>query len=123
MLSLSNFENKKGYIVLARIGRFFTKLVWIITVLFVILAGIKVFIYRYNHPSEQQSKNQGLDVKSGKEFEKQFKELEKFTEEREKAKRTQKPIEKRKPEANNSNIKPKNMLLKKFNENYNFDGA
>lgn len=108
---------------LAKIGRFFTKLVWIITVLFVVLAGIKVFIYRYNHPSEQQSKNQGLDVKSGKEFEKQFKELEKFTEEREKAKRTQKPIEKRKPEANNSNIKPKNMLLKKFNENYNFDGA
>ena len=128
MLSLSNFENKKGYIVLARIGRFFTKLVWIITVLFVVLAGIKVFIYRYNHPSEQQSKTQGLDVKSGKEFEKQFKELEKFTEEREKAKKAQKqekqPVkpEARKPEANNS-TKDKNMLLKLFDEKYNFDGA
>lgn len=108
---------------LAKIGKFFTKLAWIITILFVILAGIKVFIYHYNHPSEQQSKNQGLDVKSGEAFKKQFKELEQFTEEREKAKRTQKPIEKRKPEANNSNIKPQNMLLKKFNENYNFDGA
>lgn len=110
---------------LARIGKFFTKLVWFITVLFVILVGIKVFIYRYNHPSEQQSKNQGLDVKSGKEFEKQFKELEKFTEEREKAKKqgnqSIKP-ESRKPEANNS-IKDKNMLLKRFNESYNFDGA
>lgn len=125
MLSLSNFENKKGYIVLARIGRFFTKLVWIITVLFVVLAGIKVFIYRYNHPSEQQSKNQGLDVKSGEAFKKQFKELEKFTEEREKAKKAQKQEKqpaKQKPEANNS-VKPKNMLLKKFDENYNFDGA
>lgn len=122
MLSLSNFENKKGYIVLARIGRFFTKLVWIITVLFVVLAVIKVFIYRYNHPSEQQSKNQGLDVKSGKEFDKQFKELEQFMDEREKAKKTQKPVEAKKPEANNS-IKDKNMLLKKFDEKYNFDGA
>ena len=108
---------------LARIGRFFTKLVWIITVLFVVLAGIKVFVYRQNHQVSQQSQTQGLDVKSGEAFKKQFKELEQFTEEREKAKRTQKPIEKRKPEANNSNIKPKNMLLKKFNENYNFDGA
>lgn len=107
---------------LAKIGRFFTKLVWIITVLFVVLAGIKVFIYRYNHPSEQQSKNQGLDVKSGKEFEKQFKELEQFMDDREKAKKIQKPAEARKPEANNS-IKDKNMLLKKFDENYNFDGA
>jgi hypothetical protein len=109
--------------VLARIGRFFTKLVWIITVLFVVLAGIKVFIYRYNHPSEQQSKNQGLDVKSGEAFKKQFKELEQFTEEREKAKKQEKQPAKQKPEANNSSIKPKNMLLKKFDEKYNFDGA
>lgn len=108
---------------LAKIGKFFTKLVWVITVLFVILAGIKVFVYRYNHPSEQQSKNQGLDVKSGKEFEKQFKELEKFSEEREKAKKQEKQPAKQKPEANNSSIKPKNMLLKRFNESYNFDGA
>ena len=107
---------------LAKIGKFFTKLVWFITVLFVVLAGIKVFIYRYNHPSEQQSQTQGLDVKSGKEFDKQFKELEQFMDEREKAKKTQKPVEARKPEANNS-IKDKNMLLKKFDENYNFDGA
>lgn len=125
MLSLSNFENKKGYIVLARIGRFFTKLVWIITVLFVVLAGIKVFIYRYNHPSEQQSKNQGLDVKSGEAFKKQFKELEQFTEEREKAKKQRnqsiKP-EARKPEANSSK-KEQNELLKRFDEKYNFDGA
>ena len=110
---------------LAKIGRFFTKLVWIITVLFVVLAGIKVFIYRYNHPSEQQSKNQGLDVKSGEAFKKQFKELEQFTEEREKAKKqgnqSIKP-ESRKPEANNS-TKDKNMLLKLFDEKYNFDGA
>lgn len=122
MLSLSNFENKKGYIVLARIGRFFTKLVWIITFLFVVLAGIKVFIYRQNHQVSQQPEHQGLDVKSGKEFEKQFKELEKFTEEREKAKKQEKQPAKQKPEANNS-IKDKNMLLKKFDENYNFDGA
>ena len=74
---------------LARIGKFFTKLVWFITVLFVILAGIKVFIYRYNHHSEQQSKNQGLDVKSGEAFKKQFKELEKFSEERETACKTE----------------------------------
>lgn len=125
MLYLSNFESKKGYIVLARIGRFFTKLVWIITVLFVVLAGIKVFIYRYNHPSEQQSKTQGLDVKSGEAFKKQFKELEEFTNEREKAKKqgnqSIKP-ESRKPEANNS-TKDKNMLLKLFDEKYNFDGA
>lgn len=122
MLSLSNFENKKGYIVLARIGRFFTKLVWIITVLFVILAGIKVFVYRQNHQVSQQPQTQNLDVKSGKEFDKQFKELEQFMDEREKAKKTQKPVEARKPEANNS-IKDKNILLKRFNENYNFDGA
>lgn len=108
---------------LARIGKFFTKMVWFITILFIILTGIKVFIYRQNHQVSQQPQTQNLDVKSGKEFDKQFKELEQFMDEREKAKRTQKPIEKRKPEANNSNIKPKNMLLKKFNENYNFDGA
>lgn len=110
---------------LAKIGKFFTKLVWFITILFVILAGIKVFVYRYNHPSEQQSQNQGLDVKSGEAFKKQFKELEKFTEEREKAKKQEKqPIkpESRKPEANNS-TKDKNMLLKLFDEKYNFDGA
>ena len=122
MLSLSNFENKKGYIVLARIGKFFTKIIWFITVLFVILAGIKVFIYRQNHQVSQQPQTQNLDVKSGKEFDKQFKELEQFMDEREKAKKTQKPVEARKPEANNS-IKDKNMLLKKFDENYNFDGA
>lgn len=107
---------------LAKIGKFFTKMIWFITVLFVILAGIKVFIYRYNHPSEQQSKNQGLDVKSGEAFKKQFKELEQFTEEREKAKKQEKQPAKQKPEANNS-VKPKNMLLKRFNESYNFDGA
>ena len=122
MLSLSNFENKKGYIVLARIGRFFTKLVWIITVLFIVLAGIKVFVYRQNHQVSQQPQTQNLDVKSGKEFDKQFKELEQFMDEREKAKKTQKPVEARKPEANNS-IKDKNMLLKLFDEKYNFDGA
>lgn len=107
---------------LAKIGKFFTKLVWFITVLFVVLAGIKVFIYRYNHPSEQQSQTQGLDVKSGEAFKKQFKELEKFSEEREKAKKQEKQPAKQKPEANNS-VKPKNMLLKRFNEKYNFDGA
>jgi hypothetical protein len=107
---------------LAKIGKFFTKLVWFITVLFVVLAGIKVFIYRYNHPSEQQSQTQGLDVKSGEAFKKQFKELEKFSEEREKAKKQEKQPAKQKPEANNS-VKPKNMLLKRFNESYNFDGA
>lgn len=108
---------------LAKIGKFFTKLVWVITVLFVVLSGIKVFVYHYNHSSEQQSKNQGLDVKSGKEFDKQFKELEQFWDEREKAKKEEKqPTELKKPEVNNS-IKDKNMLLKKFNESYNFDGA
>ena len=108
---------------LAKIGRFFTKLVWTITILFVILAGVKVFIYREKHQVSQQPQTQGLDVKSGEAFKKQFKELEQFTEEREKAKKIQKqPIEKRKPEANNS-TKPTNMLLKKFDEKYNFDGA
>lgn len=109
---------------LAKIGRFFTKLVWFITVLFVILAGIKVFVYRQNHQVSQQPQTQGLDVKSGKEFDKQFKELEKFMDEREKAKKIEKqPTQVKKPEANNSSIKPKNMLLKRFNESYNFDGA
>ena len=110
---------------LAKIGKFFTKLVWIITVLFVILAGIKVFVYRQNHQVSQQSQTQGLDVKSGEAFKKQFKELEEFTNEREKAKKqgnqSIKP-ESRKPEANNS-TKDKNMLLKLFDEKYNFDGA
>jgi hypothetical protein len=110
---------------LARIGKFFTKLVWIITVLFVVLAGIKVFVYRQNHQVSQQSQTQGLDVKSGEAFKKQFKELEKFSEEREKAKKQEKQPAKpeaRKPEANNS-TKDKNMLLKLFDEKYNFDGA
>lgn len=106
----------------AKIGKFFTKLVWIITVLFVILAGIKVFVYRQNHQVSQQPQTKNLDVKSGKEFDKQFKELEKYMDDREKAKKTQKPAEKQKPEANNS-VKPKNMLLKRFDEKYNFDGA
>ena len=122
MLYLSNFESKKGYIVLAKIGKFFTKMVWFITILFIILTGIKVFIYRQNHQVSQQPQTQGLDVKSGKEFDKQFKELVQFMDDREKAKKIQKPAEARKPEANNS-IKDKNMLLKKFDENYNFDGA
>ena len=96
---------------LARIGRFFTKLVWIITVLFIILTGIKVFIYRQNHQVSQQPQTQGLDVKSGKEFDKQFKELEQFMDDREKAKKTEKqPTEIKKPEANNS-IKNKNIEL------------
>lgn len=110
---------------LAKIGKFFTKMIWFITILFVILAGIKVFVYRQNHQVSQQPQTQGLDVKSGKEFEKQFKELEKFTEEREKAKKAQKQEKqpaKQKPEANNS-TKDKNMLLKRFDESYNFDGA
>ena len=95
---------------------------WFITILFVILAGVKVFIYRQNHQVSQQPQTQGLDVKSGEAFKKQFKELEQFMDEREKAKKIQKPVEAKKPEANNS-IKDKNMLLKKFDENYNFDGA
>lgn len=107
---------------LAKIGRFFTKLVWTITIFFVILAGVKVFVYRQNHQVSQQPQTQGLDVKSGEAFKKQFQELEQFTEEREKAKKNQKPVAKQKPEANNS-VKPKNMLLKRFNESYNFDGA
>lgn len=107
---------------LAKIGKFFTKMIWFITVLFVVLAGIKVFVYRQNHQVSQQSQTQGLDVKSGKEFDKQFKELEQFMDEREKAKKQSIKPEVRKPEANNS-VKPKNMLLKRFNENYNFDGA
>ena len=98
-------------------------MIWFITILFVILGFVKVYLYHYKPQQQSQLDHQGLDIKSGEAFKKQFKELEQFTEEREKAKRTQKPIEKRKPEANNSNIKPKNMLLKRFNESYNFDGA
>jgi hypothetical protein len=110
--------------VLAKIGKFFTKMIWFITILFVILGFVKVYFYHYKHTPQQQSQidHQGLDVKSGKEFDKQFKELEQFMDEREKAKKTQKPVEAKKPEANNS-IKDKNMLLKKFDEKYNFDGA
>ena len=122
MLYLSNFEIKKGYIVLAKIGIFFTKMVWFITILFIILTGIKVFIYRQNHQVSQQPQTQGLDVKSGKEFDKQFKELEQFMDDREKAKKQEKQPAKQKPEANNS-TKDKNMLLKRFDEKYNFDGA
>jgi hypothetical protein len=107
---------------LARIGKFFTKLVWTITILFVILAGVKVFIYRQNHQVSQQSQTQGLDVKSGEAFKKQFKELEKFSEEREKAKKQEKQPAKQKPEANSSK-KEQNELLKRFDEKYNFDGA
>ena len=110
---------------LAKIGRFFTKLVWTITILFVILGFIKVYFYHYKHTPQQQSQidHQGLDVKSGKEFDKQFKELEKFMDDREKAKKQgNQSTQKQKPEANNS-VKPKNMLLRKFDEKYNFDGA
>lgn len=110
---------------LAKIGKFFTKMIWFITILFVILGFVKVYFYHYKPQQQSQLDHQGLDIKSGKEFEKQFKELEKFTEEREKAKKAQKQEKqpaKQKPEANNS-VKPKNMLLKKFDEKYNFDGA
>ena len=96
---------------LAKIGKFFTKLVWFITILLVILAGIEVFIYSQDHQVSQQPQTQGLDVKSGKEFDKQFKELEQFMDDREKAKKTEKqPTEIKKPEANNS-IKNKNIEL------------
>lgn len=108
---------------LARIGKFLTKLVWFITILFVILGFIKVYFYHYKPQQQSQLDHQGLDVKSGEAFKKQFKELEKFSEEREKAKKQEKQPAKQKPEANNSSIKPKNMLLKRFNESYNFDGA
>ena len=107
---------------LAKIGKFFTKMIWFITILFVILGFVKVYFYHYKPQQQSQLDHQGLDVKSGKEFDKQFKELEQFMDDREKAKKIQKPAEARKPEANNS-IKDKNMLLKKFDENYNFDGA
>ena len=107
---------------LAKIGKFFTKMIWFITILFVILGFVKVYLYHYKPQQQSQLDHQGLDVKSGKEFDKQFQELEKFMDDREKAKKTQKPVEAKKPEANNS-IKDKNMLLKKFDENYNFDGA
>lgn len=106
----------------AKIWKIFVKLIWTILVLIILIGCLKVFIYRQNHQVSQQPQTQGLDVKSGKEFDKQFKELEQFMDEREKAKKIQRPAEARKPEANNS-IKDKNMLLKKFDENYNFDGA
>lgn len=107
---------------LAKIGKFFTKMIWFITILFVILGFIKVYFYHYKPQEQSQLDHQGLDIKSGEAFKKQFKELEKFTEEREKAKKQEKQPAKQKPEANNS-VKPKNMLLKRFNESYNFDGA
>lgn len=107
---------------LAKIWKIFVKLIWTILVLIILIGCLKVFIYRQNHQVSQQPQTQGLDVKSGKEFDKQFKELEKFMDDREKAKKQEKQPAKQKPEANNS-IKNKNMLLKKFDENYNFDGA
>lgn len=107
---------------LAKIGKFFTKMIWFITILFVILGFVKVYFYHYKPQQQSQLDHQGLDVKSGEAFKKQFKELEQFTEEREKAKKQEKQPAKQKPEANNS-IKDKNMLLKKFDEKYNFDGA
>lgn len=107
---------------LAKIGNFFTKMIWFITILFVILGFVKVYFYHYKPQQQSQLNHQGLDVKSGEAFKKQFKELEQFTEEREKAKKQEKQPAKQKPEANNS-VKPKNMLLKRFNESYNFDGA
>lgn len=107
---------------LAKIGKFFTKMIWFITILFVILGFVKVYLYHYKPQQQSQLDHQGLDIKSGEAFKKQFKELEKFTEEREKAKKQEKQPAKQKPEANNS-VKPKNMLLKRFNESYNFDGA
>ena len=97
-------------------------MIWFITILFVILGFIKVYFYHYKPQEQSQLDHQGLDIKSGEAFKKQFKELEKFTEEREKAKKQEKQPAKQKPEANNS-VKPKNMLLKRFNESYNFDGA
>lgn len=87
-----------------------------------ILGFVKVYFYHYKPQQQSQLDHQGLDVKSGEAFKKQFKELEKFTEEREKAKKQEKQPAKQKPEANNS-TKPTNMLLKKFDEKYNFDGA
>lgn len=97
-------------------------MIWFITILFVILGFVKVYFYHYKPQQQSQLDHQGLDVKSGEAFKKQFKELEKFTEEREKAKKQEKQPAKQKPEANNS-TKPTNMLLKRFDENYNFDGA
>lgn len=107
---------------LAKIWKIFVKLIWTILVLIILIGCLKVFIYRQNHQVSQQPQTQGLDVKSGKEFDKQFKELEQFWDEREKAKKQEKQPAKQKPEANNS-VKPKNMLLKRFDEKYNFDGA
>ena len=93
----------------------FVKFLWTILFLVIVAGVLKVFVYSYSQTKKQQDQTQGLDVKSGKEFDKQFKELEQFWDEREKAKKIQKPMEKQKPEANNS-VKPKNMLLKRFNE-------
>ena len=108
---------------LAKIWKILVKLIWTILVLIALIGCLKVFIYKQKHQVSQQPEHQGLDVKSGEEFKKQFKELEKFSEEREKAKKQEKqPTELKKPEVNNS-IKDKNMLLKRFNESYNFDGA
>lgn len=96
---------------LAKIWKIFVKLVWTILVLIILIGCLKVFIYRQNHQVSQQPQTQGLDVKSGKEFDKQFQELEQFMDEREKAKKTEKqPTEIKKPEANNS-IKNKNIEL------------
>lgn len=106
----------------AKIWKIFVKLIWTILVLIILIGCLKVFIYRQNHQVSQQPQTQGLDVKSGKDFDKQFKELEQFMDEREKAKKQSIKPEVRKPEANNS-VKPKNMLLKRFDEKYNFDGA
>jgi len=97
--------------VLAKIWKIFVKLIWTILVLIILIGCLKVFIYRQNHQVSQQPQTQGLDVKSGKEFDKQFKELEQFMDDREKAKKTEKqPTEIKKPEANNS-IKNKNIEL------------
>lgn len=107
----------------AKIWKIFVKLIWTILVLIILIGCLKVFIYRQNHQVSQQPQTQGLDVKSGKEFDKQFKELEQFMDEREKAKKIEKqPTQVKKPEANNSK-KEQNELLKRFDEKYNFDGA
>lgn len=109
----------------AKIWKIFVKLIWTILVLIILIGCLKVFIYRQKHQVSQQPQTQGLDVKSGKEFDKQFKELEQFMDDREKAKKAQKQEKqpaKQKPEANSSK-KEQNELLKRFDEKYNFDGA
>ena len=70
----------------AKIGKILTKLVWTILVLIILVGCLKVFVYKQKHQVSQQPQTQGLDVKSGKEFDKQFQELEQFMDEREKAK-------------------------------------